>query len=330
MYKIIPLLVTPLVFTFIFDYYVVNNDHANKAEIDLNNSDYIKENIINVHKNFNLKFNSATINKLYSKKIIEDSQILNETNIAVLKPKKKYLEKKEIFKTNNSLNLISSKWQNSFSSKKIKFIKTVLPLIEYENQKILLERKKLIAISNYLSLEKTLNKENLEHLRKVTQKYKVFAKNKHKIDLINELLTHVNVIPNSIVLAQAANESGWGTSRFAIEYNALFGQYTYDEKNGIIPNDREKGKKHLIKNFSSINKSVESYFININTHYAYKNFRERRSQMTDLKNDFNIKILTSALDVYAEDKAYVDTINNIIETNSLNQFDLITKVLTKS
>ena len=123
-------------------------------------------------------------------------------------------------------------------------------------------------------------------------------------------------------MAQAANESGWGTSRFAREYNALFGQYTYDENKGIVPFEREDGKKHWIKNFTSINKSVESYFQNINSHYAYKNFRKLRSQIRDLNNDFNIKILTNALDVYAEDESYVETINLIIDSNKLNQFDL--------
>ena len=128
-------------------------------------------------------------------------------------------------------------------------------------------------------------------------------------------------------MAQAANESGWGTSRFAREYNALFGQYTYDERKGVIPSKREEGKKHLIKNFSSIDKSVESYFRNINTHYAYENFRNIRNQMN---NNFNIKMLTKTLDVYAEDKFYVNTINSIIDSNNLIQFDSINHIFTSS
>jgi len=258
--------------------------------------------------------------------------------LVILQPKikAKFLEKSETINTanitqlNNSLHLISSGWQNSFSNKKIKFIETVLPLIAFENHKILLERKKLLKIKDYLSFEKTLKKNNLKYLKNILKKYKISSKNKHKIDLINELLFNVNVIPNSIVLAQAANESGWGTSRFAREYNALFGQYTYDENKGIVPFEREEGKKHLIKNFTSINKSVESYFQNINSHYAYKNFRKLRSQIKDLNNDFNIKILTNALDVYAEDESYVETINKIIDSNNLNQFDLSLNVFLKS
>ena len=333
MHRFLPLLIIPLVFTFVFDYYAIIDKNADILASNPPKNFILKENVIDVHKNFNFK--SSAINNLYSEKVI---QSLDEENIVILQPKikAKFLEKSETINTanitqlNNSLHLISSGWQNSFSNKKIKFIETVLPLIAFENHKILLERKKLLKIKDYLSFEKTLKKNNLKYLKNILKKYKISSKNKHKIDLINELLFNVNVIPNSIVLAQAANESGWGTSRFAREYNALFGQYTYDENKGIVPFEREEGKKHLIKNFTSINKSVESYFQNINSHYAYKNFRKLRSQIRDLNNDFNIKILTNALDVYAEDESYVETINKIIDSNNLNQFDLSLNVFLKS
>jgi len=331
MHRFLPLLIIPLVFTFIFDYYAIIDKNKDIIASNPIKNSISKDNTIGVNKNFN----SSTVNRLYSEKLI---QSVDEENIVILKPKIKtnFLEKNETINTinitrlNNSLHLISSGWQNSFSDKKIKFIKTVLPLIVFENNKILLERKKLLKIKDYLSLEKTLNTDDLKYLKNILKKYKISSKNKHKIDLINELLFNVNVIPNSIVLAQAANESGWGTSRFAREYNALFGQYTYDENKGVIPFEREQGKKHLIKNFTSINKSVESYLKNINSHYAYKNFRKLRSQMRDLNNDFNIKILTNALDVYAEDESYVETINKIIDSNNLNQFDLSLNIFLKS
>ena len=331
MHRFLPLLIIPLVFTFIFDYYAIIDKNKDIIASNPIKNSISKDNTIGVNKNFN----SSTVNSLYSEKLI---QSVDEENIVILKPKikAKFLEKSETINTlnitqlNNSLHLISSGWQNSFSNKKIKFIKTVLPLIVFENNKILLERKKLLKIKDYLSLEKTLNTNDLKYLKNILKKYNISSTNKHKIDLINELLFNVNVIPNSIVLAQAANESGWGTSRFAREYNALFGQYTYDENKGVIPFEREQGKKHLIKNFTSINKSVESYLKNINSHYAYKNFRKLRSQMRDLNNDFNIKILTNALDVYAEDESYVETINKIIDSNNLNQFDLSLNIFLKS
>ena len=327
MHKFVFLLIIPLIFTFIFDHYFIDEKKINITQKNLLNK-FDPKIFLNVHDDIN----PSTINKLYSKKIIQNFDekkivklkpniIKLKPNIVNLKPEKKIDEINKEEHLDSNLYFLSSEWQNNFSNKKTNFILTVLPLIALENRKIILERKKLLNIKNFLSSQKTLDNNDLQYLQNITLKYKILSNNRHKIDLINELLVNVNVIPNSIALAQAANESGWGTSRFAREYNALFGQYTYDKNSGVVPYEREEGKKHLIKNFTSINKSVESYFININSHYAYENFRKIRSQMDDLDNDFNVKILTTALDVYAEDKSYVQIINKIIDSNNLNQFD---------
>ena len=230
----------------------------------------------------------------------------------------------------NPLQVASLNWKNNFTKKKIKFIETLLPLISYQNQKIIVERKRLFEIYDYLDVQKTLHKDDIIFLKNIAKKYLINSKNKHKIDLVEELLQSVDIIPNSIVLAQAANESGWGSSRFAKEHNALFGQYTYDEKNGVIPLRRDKGKRYLIRYFSSIDKSVESYFKNINTHYAYEKFRQIRSEMNKNNLGLNIKLLTQHLDVYAKDEFYVETINSIIETNNLMQFDLTNQYFVNS
>ena len=327
MHKYIYILIVPIIFTFVFDYYTFDNNDI--IESNLKKKSNLIYGKINVHDNFNFKFKASTINKFYSEKIIQNFDDENE-NIVKLIPKVKveFIKNSEIININEfktTLHLVSSKWQNNFSDKKIKFIETLLPLIAFENHKILIERKKLLILKDFLLLEKTLKNSDLKYLKNISKKYKIYPKNKHKIDLIDELLLNVNLIPNSIVLAQAANESGWGTSRFAKEYNALFGQYTYDKNNGVVPFEREEGKKHLIKNFRSIDKSVESYFKNINSHYAYEHFRKCRSQIKDFNNDYNIKILANTLDVYAEDESYVDTINKIIDSNNLNQFNLFSK-----
>ena len=230
----------------------------------------------------------------------------------------------------NPLQVASLNWKNNFTKKKIKFIETLLPLISYQNQKIIVERKRLFEIYDYLDVQKTLHKGDIIFLKNIAKKYLINSKNKHKIDLVEELLQLVDIIPNSIVLAQAANESGWGSSRFAKEHNALFGQYTYDEKNGVVPLRRDKGERYLIRYFSSIDKSVESYFKNINTHYAYEKFRQIRSEMNKNNLGLNIKLLTQQLDVYAKDEFYVETINSIIETNNLMQFDLTNQYFVNS
>ena len=146
----------------------------------------------------------------------------------------------------------------------------------------------------------------------------------------NEILISVDIIPNSIVLAQAANESAWGTSRFAKEYNAFFGEYTYDFSKGVIPLNREEGKKHLVKSFSSFDKSVESYFKNIHSHRAYKKFRLIRKLMRDKNNFSNVSLLVETLNSYAEDDNYIGTINSIIESNNLYKFDIVSYTPSRS
>ena len=181
-----------------------------------------------------------------------------------------------------------------------------------------------------LTNNNTLSKTDLKFLNKISKKYRIKSDNKHKYDLVNELLNRVDIIPNSIVLAQAANESGWGTSRFAREYNALFGEYTYDYSDGVVPLLREKGEKHLVKTFTSVDKSVQSYFNNLNSHYAYEDFREVREIMREKNNFSNIKLLVEELDSYAADINYITTINAIIDANKLDQFDAFSYSINNS
>ena len=285
-------------------------------------------------------FDSFIINRLYSEKTIEinylDNIVKKKKRVIVnikTKPINTLIIEKvyETAKTSSfNLDFIDTFYFDNFSNSKQDFIKTLLPLISYENQKILLERKNLFNIKQALVNEKTLNNRDLFYLNKIAKKYKIKISNKHKIDLVNQLLISIDIIPNSIVLAQAANESGWGTSRFAKEYNALFGEYTYDFSKGVIPLKREEGKKHLVKAFSSYNNSVKSYFRNINTHYAYEKFRLTRKLMRDKNNFLNIHLLVERLNTYAEDNNYVETISSIIESNKLSQFDIINYTPSKS
>ena len=336
-YKIFVLLI-PLIFTFSLELLLPEKNkkfnHLTKPYSE----------IVTIIPKNNSELRSSVINNIYSEKIIEPEEVLayelpfrTKSFLSSLLVKK--IEDSKIISDSlldinkeNLLDFESDKWKKNYSSKKINFIKTLLPIIVYENKKILIERKRLIEIKNFIEKNKTLSTFDIVYLKSISNKYSTETYNKHKIDLINELLNAVNVIPNSIVLAQAANESGWGSSRFAKEHNALFGQYTYNEKEGVIPYKREDGKKHLIKNFESIDKSVESYLINMNTHQAYKKFRDIRKQIYLENIDFNysIKSLTQALHVYAEDKSYVKTINSIIDSNNLTQFDLINLSFTNS
>jgi len=131
----------------------------------------------------------------------------------------------------------------------------------------------------------------------------------------------MDIIPVSIALAQAANESGWGTSRFALEANALFGQWTWSKK-GIKPKKQDPNQTHKIMQFQILKASVRAYKNNLNTHNAYKEFREVRAKLRQSGTQITGIALTKYLKNYASiGEKYVKILEDIIENNSLTDFD---------
>ena len=278
--------------------------------------------------NFCNTYDSYTVNKLYSEKDIlknDKLNIFNKEKILVnIKQKPlnpNILSNIKVRYDENNLTSLTELDVSYLKDNKKKFVRTVLPLIINENQKILSVRNNLLLLKNKLSSNYSLNKSELQILKKLSKNHKIKFNNSHKLDVINNLLKKVDIIPNSIVLAQAAIESGWGSSRFAQDFNALFGEYTYDSNKGVIPLDRENGENHLIKAFNSYNSSVESYFNNINSHYAYEQFRELRKVMRERNNFSNVTLLVDKLDTYAEDENYIQTIRSVIKNNNFEIFD---------
>ena len=131
----------------------------------------------------------------------------------------------------------------------------------------------------------------------------------------------MDVIPTSIALAQAAKESGWGTSRFALEGNAIFGQWTWSGS-GIAPLLRDKTKNHKILKFPILRASVKAYKNNLNTHKSYSKFREKRKELRDKKKKITALKLTKTLENYAETgNQYVKILEQIIVQNRLTDFE---------
>ena len=197
--------------------------------------------------------------------------------------------------------------------KKETFIKIVLPLVVAENEKILNDKIKLKKI---LSKKMTTDKEK-SWLRLKLREYKV-----KKSDFI-ELSKRMDIIPVSIALAQAAKESGWGTSRFALEGNAIFGQWTWTGQ-GIEPLNKGKHEGHKILRFPILRASVKAYKNNLNTHKGYAEFREKRFSFR--KRNRNIKglDLTDTLDRYAQTgKEYTEILEKIIKQNDLTDFESV-------
>ena len=147
---------------------------------------------------------------------------------------------------------------------------------------------------------------------------------------LSKLKMRMDIIPVSIAIAQAANESGWGTSRFALEGNALFGQWTWSDK-GITPSKKDKNKSHKVLQFQVLKASVKSYKNNLNTHKAYQEFREVRAQLREEGKEINGLELTKYLEKYASiGKKYVEILESIIKKNSLTDFDKANLLPTKS
>ena len=197
--------------------------------------------------------------------------------------------------------------------KKETFIQIVLPLIVAENERIVADRIKLKNISQ----KKFTSDLEKQWLRQKLLEYKVKKGN------IKELEKRMDIIPTSIALAQAAKESGWGTSRFALEGNAIFGQWTWSGQ-GIAPLNRESDKNHKILKFPILRASVKAYQNNLNTHKSYIKFREKRFSMREKNKDIKGLELTETLKNYAQTGSeYTKILNQIIKQNRLTDFETV-------
>jgi len=195
--------------------------------------------------------------------------------------------------------------------KKETFIQIVLPLVVAENERILEDREKL----KLLTSKKFTTDLEKQWLRQKLLEYKV-----KKGDL-NELLVRMDIIPASIALAQAAKESGWGTSRFALEGNAIYGQWTWSGQ-GIAPLDRDSNKNHKILKFPILRASVKAYKNNLNTHKSYKAFRDKRLKLREKNKKIKGLELTETLKNYAQTGSeYTKILNQIITQNRLADFE---------
>ena len=199
----------------------------------------------------------------------------------------------------------------SVQLKKETFIKIVLPLIVAENEKIVDDREKLKVL-----IEKKFTSDaEKQWLRQKLLEYKVKKGN------LDELLIRMDMIPVSIALAQAAKESGWGTSRFALEGNAIFGQWTWDGQ-GIAPLKRDGDKNHKILKFPILRASVKAYKNNLNTHKSYLKFREKRKSLRGKDKNITGLALTDTLKNYAQTGSeYTKILNQIITQNRLSDFE---------
>jgi Bax protein len=212
-----------------------------------------------------------------------------------------------------SLTLLPTEIKKIENTKKRKnlFIQIILPLIIKENNNIRLDRKKLFSILN-----KSKNtKAEKAWLNSKFKQYGVVNKD------LSTLKIRIDEVPVSMAIAQAAKETGWGTSRFAQEGNALFGQWTWSGE-GIKPSDADNDSTHKVMKFNVLQASVKAYQRNLNTHSTYKKFRSVRAEFREEGKKLDSMILSGFLDKYAETgKEYVRVLQQIIKQNDLTDFD---------
>ena len=304
--------ISPILIEFKKNTSVTSSDYGNNSKNDLNKllekKDIESDNILNNKFLFediimfdekpsdSVRLSAATIEELF-----------RSTNYSLEDVRKTKLVKPI------SLTLLPSEIRKIENTKKRKdfFIQIILPLVIKENNNIRLDRKKLF---------KVLNKSRNSKVEKIwlNSKFKQYG-------VVNkDLLTlkiRMDEVPVSMAIAQAAKETGWGTSRFAQEGNALFGQWTWSGE-GIKPSNADTESTHKVMKFKILQASVRAYQRNLNTHSSYRSFRSARAELRDQGQQLDSMILTEYLDKYAAiGKEYVRVLQQIIKQNNLTDFD---------
>ena len=139
-------------------------------------------------------------------------------------------------------------------------------------------------------------------------------------EITAELMSRVDEVPVAMALAQAANESAWGTSRFAVEGNNIFGQWCFEQGCGLVPLQRKGNASYEVRKFDSISASVSAYIKNINSQYSYEELRELRARMRSRNEPLNAIDLAAGLAAYSErGEDYVDEVQSLIVQNELDR-----------
>ena len=278
--------------------YTLNKKDKNKKE-----SETLKENdlLLDIFSLNNLETDSVRLSASTIKQLFED------TGYELSDVRKKKLVKPV------ALTLLPQEIKMIENTKKRKefFIQIVLPLIIQENNNIKLDRKTLFSI---------INKSNNSNSEKkwLDRKYKQYGV---KSNDLSTLKIRMDEIPVSLAIAQAAKETGWGTSRFAQEGNALFGQWTWSGE-GLRPKEAKEGEDHKVMKFNILQASVRAYQRNLNTHSTYKDFRKARAELRDANKKLDSMELSKYLNKYAETgNQYVEVLQKIIKQNKLKDFD---------
>lgn len=207
----------------------------------------------------------------------------------------------------------------SVKRKKSLFFRVLLPLIVAENERLRQARHWLEGVMEHGYIDDMVQRSRLQRL---LEEFGLETNDEIDSGQLEQLYQRVDVIPPGLALAQAANESGWGTSRFSLQVNNLFGEWTYRADEGIVPLRRREGAEHYVRRFGSLRDSVRSYINNLNRHRAYSSFRRLRADQRRKGVEPDAMTLAGGLLRYSgKGKAYVASIRALINNNGLNDLD---------
>ncbi len=201
------------------------------------------------------------------------------------------------------------------------FFTSLLPMVLIANDEIGVERARLVAINRQMKTGTKLDPARQHILQTLARRYQVDYASDNLEKTVRQLLNRVDIIPADLALAQAANESAWGTSRFSQLANNLFGQWTFTPGQGIVPLDRPVGQTYEVRKFSTVYDSVRSYLHNLNTHSAYRKLRQLRAESRAAgKTPEGIRLSEGLLRYSTRGAAYVKELQAMIRTNHLDRF----------
>lgn len=199
------------------------------------------------------------------------------------------------------------------------FFTYLLPYVREVNAAVHKERKDIQETLSLLSNDSPLEQ---KHVLSLCNKYRAKCDKNSTRNSLNTLLKHVDIVPESLVLAQAANESSWGRSRFAKEANNYFGQWCFTKGCGLVPKKRNAGATHEVRKFDSVKASVESYILNLNSTGAYQLLRDRRALLRKNGDKVTGISLANGLNRYSErGNEYIKELKSMIQHNKLSRYN---------
>jgi len=207
---------------------------------------------------------------------------------------------------------------NDVQVKKQSFFNFIEPFVDQVNIEIIQQRQRVLAIQAKMQDGEELSASDLRYLSTLAELYELDTDDLTDAEFLTVLLRRVDKIPASLALAQAANESAWGTSRFAQLGNNYFGQWCYSDGCGLVPNRRREGATHEVRSFDSVKDSVQAYIHNLNTFPSYQMLRRIRQQLRVQNKPVDGASLTDGLESYSSrGHDYIDELQNMIYSNNL-------------